>query len=200
MKVKILQDQVPLYAQVDTESAPIRTLQKDEIAELGKISKARGLQWVQVTLPDGTTGFIAGTTRTFSLITAIINEKKALLYGVAARGTPIAELKRGTQVEFLNLLETNGEQWIYVKDKNGQQGYIEGKTKIVQKQKVTKQTGLTNMGVGGAFFVVGLIVTIASYANASSSGGTYYLCWGAILFGFIQFIQGLIQFLTAPDK
>jgi hypothetical protein len=54
------------------------------------------------------------------------------------------------------------------------------------------------MWVGGSFFVVGLIATIVSYVSASS-GGNYYLCWGAILFGLIQFIQGLIQFLKAKE-
>lgn len=54
------------------------------------------------------------------------------------------------------------------------------------------------MLIGAGFFVVGLIVTIASYSSASG-GGTYYLCWGAIIFGAIQFIQGLIQFLTAKQ-
>jgi hypothetical protein len=201
MKIKLLQDEAPLYAQVESESTPVRVLQKGEIAELGKVSKARGLQWVQVTLADGTSGFIAGTTRTFTLMDATINQRKTQLFGMAARGQPIAELKRGTLVEFLDLVEANGEMWIYVREKKGgQQGYIEGNTKIQQKAKVTKQTGITNMLVGGAFFVVGLIVTIASFSSAASSGGTYYLCWGAILFGVIQFIQGLVQFLTAPDK
>jgi hypothetical protein len=198
MKIKILQDEAPIYAQVETESTPIRVLQKGEQAELGKVSKARGLQWVEVTLADGTHGFIAGTTRTFSLITATINQRKTQLYGTAARGTAVAELKKGTQLEFLDLVEANGETWIYTRDKAGRQGYIEGNTKIVQKARVTKQTGITNMLVGGAFFVVGTIVTIATLSSASS-GGTYYICWGAILFGAIQFIQGLIQFLTAPE-
>jgi hypothetical protein len=128
---------------------------------------------------------------------ATINQGKALLYGTAARGQVLAELKKGTLLEFLDLIEANGETWIYVRDKAGRQGYIEGATKILQKARVTKQTGVTNMLVGGAFFVVGTIITIATLNSSSSTG---YICWGAIIFGFIQFIQGLIQFLTAPAK
>ena len=200
MKIKILQDDAQLYAQVETESTPIRVLQKGEMAELGKVTKARGLQWVEITLPDGTHGFLAGTTRTFSLITATINQRHVQLYGTAARGQAIVELKKGTLVEFIDLVEANGESWICVRDKTGHQGYIEGNTKILQKARVTKQTGVTNMLVGGAFFVVGTIITIATFSSATSSGGSYYICWGAMLFGAIQFIQGLIQFLTAPEK
>lgn len=200
MKIKILQDEAPLYAQVETESAPLRVLQKGEMAETGKAVRARGLQWVEVVLADGTRGFLAGTTRAFSLITAAINQPKAALYGTAARGQPVAELKRGALVEFLDLLETGGETWIYVRDKDGRVGYLEGNTRILQKARVTKKTGLNNMLVGGGFFVLGLIFTLAAYASASRSGGTYYLCWGALLFGAIQFIQGLIQYLTAPEN
>ena len=197
MKIKILQDDAQLYAQVETESTPIRVLQKGEFAELGKVTKARSLQWVELTLADGTHGFILGTTRTFSLMNATINQGKAQMYGTAARGQVIAELRKGTLLEFLDLIEANGETWIYVRDKTGRQGYIEGTTKILQKARVTKQTGVTNMLVGGGFFVVGTIITIATLNSSSSTG---YICWGAILFGAIQFIQGLIQFLTAPAK
>jgi hypothetical protein len=171
------------------------------MVEVGKVKKARGKQWVEVVFTDGSHGFIPGDTRSFSLIQATINQKKAALYGTAARGPVVTELRKGSLIQFLDLIPANGETWIYVQDvKSGQTGYIEGNTKIVRKDKVTKQTGITNMLVGGAFFVVGLIVTIGSYSAASGSGGTYYLCWGAIIFGAIQFIQGLIQFLTAPDK
>jgi hypothetical protein len=200
MKIKMLQDNVPVYAQVDTESISMRTLQNGEMVEVGKVKKARGKQWVEIIFPDGSHGFIPGETRSFSLIQATINQKKASLYGTAARGPVVAELKKGTLVQFLDTVNANGETWIYIQDAAGHTGYIEGNTKIIRKEKVTKQTGITNMLVGGAFFVVGLIVTIGSYSSASSGGGTYYLCWGAIIFGLIQFIQGLIQFLTAPDK
>ena len=201
MKIKILQDNVPVYAQVDTESMSMRTLQTGDIVEVGKVKKVRGKQYVEVSFPDTTRGFIPGETRTFSLIQATLNQSKAPLYGTAARGPVVAQLKKGTLLQFLDIIAANGETWIYVQEpKTGQTGYIEGNTKILRKDKVTKQTGINNMLVGGAFFVVGLVVTIGSYAAASNAGGTYYLCWGAIIFGAIQFIQGLIQFLTAPDK
>jgi len=200
MKIKILQDNVPVYPQVDTESMSMRTLQTGDMVEVGKVKKVRGKQYVEVTFPDNSRGFIPGETRTFSLIQATVNQKKALLYGTAARGPVVAELKKGTLLQFQDIVTANGETWIYVQDAAGHTGYIEGNTKILRKEKVTKQTGITNMLVGGAFFVVGLIVTIGSFSAASNSGGTYYLCWGAIIFGAIQFIQGLIQFLTAPDK
>jgi DNA-binding CsgD family transcriptional regulator len=53
---------------------------------------------------------------------------------------------------------------------------------------------------GALWCIAGIIVTTSTYSSASSGGGTYYICWGAILFGFLQFMQGLFQFLTAPDE
>lgn len=59
--------------------------------------------------------------------------------------------------------------------------------------------GARNMGVGALFCVGGIVVTIVSYEAASSGtgGGTYLVTWGAIIFGGIQFIKGVIQFCKA---
>ncbi len=46
---------------------------------------------------------------------------------------------------------------------------------------------------GALWCVGGLIVTVVSYGEASGSrGGTYVVAWGAILFGGIRFIRGLM--------
>jgi len=195
MKIKILQDSASLYPQPDLNSGLARTLNRGEVAELGVVKKVDGKQWVEVTLLDGTRGFIPGETRIFSLIQATLN-RKTPLYAMADKSTVKMELPRRTQVNFLDLVDQGGQQWIYVQDPAGNQGYIEGSASITRKTVITRKTGINNMLVGGAFFLVGLIVTIVSYSSASS-GGNYYLCWGAIIFGLIQFIQGLIQFLTA---
>jgi hypothetical protein len=48
------------------------------------------------------------------------------------------------------------------------------------------------MARGALWTIAGLILTCGSYAFASESGGSYVLCWGAIIFGLIDFIAGLI--------
>lgn len=42
-----------------------------------------------------------------------------------------------------------------------------------------------NMLGGAITAVVGTIITIVSFNVATNSGGTYLLCWGAIIFGII---------------
>lgn len=57
--------------------------------------------------------------------------------------------------------------------------------------------GLRNIGVGGTVFCVGLLVTVAT-ASAAGGGGKFVVAWGAIAFGGIQFVVGLVQYLSAP--
>lgn len=197
MKIKILQENASLYPQPDPNSGPVRTLNRGDVAELGSVKKVSGKQWVEIILLDGTKGFIPGETRIFSLLQAALN-RKTPLYATADKSMVKMELPKRTMVNFLDLVEQSGQQWIYIQDASGNQGYIEGTTSITRRDPVTKKTGINNMLVGGGFFIVGLIVTLASYSSASA-GGTYYLCWGAIIFGAIQFIQGLIQYLTAKQ-
>jgi hypothetical protein len=47
------------------------------------------------------------------------------------------------------------------------------------------------MKIGAAWAVGGLAVTIATYSAVAQSGGTYFVAWGAVLFGTIRFFRGL---------
>jgi hypothetical protein len=74
--------------------------------------------------------------------------------------------------------------------------YSSGVTDFTRHQRAI---GIRNMIVGGLFCIGGIAVTYFSYEAAASSpgGGTYFLAWGAIIFGPIHFIKGLIQFCKA---
>lgn len=43
----------------------------------------------------------------------------------------------------------------------------------------------------------GIVLTCGSYVFASSQGGQYVLCYGAIIFGFIDFLVGLVGWLSS---
>ena len=51
-----------------------------------------------------------------------------------------------------------------------------------------------HMLYGILWFVGGTIVTVVTY-EAASGGGTYFIAWGAILFGIIDFFRGLFGWL-----
>lgn len=52
---------------------------------------------------------------------------------------------------------------------------------------------LRQMAIGGVICLVGIVVTVGTYtaASSSSSGGSYVVAWGAIVFGALRFFRGL---------
>jgi hypothetical protein len=54
------------------------------------------------------------------------------------------------------------------------------------------RNGKNNMRIGAAVFYVGIVVTIVSCAAAPRGGG-FIVAYGAIGFGAIQFVGGLLQ-------
>jgi len=59
--------------------------------------------------------------------------------------------------------------------------------------------GLRNMLLGALFCLGGTAVTVFSYevATSDSGHGVYLVTWGAIIFGGIRFLKGLMQFCKA---
>ena len=55
--------------------------------------------------------------------------------------------------------------------------------------------GKKNMIYGTLWCVGGAIITVVSFSS-SSGGGRYFITWGAIVFGAIQFILGLTQSMS----
>jgi hypothetical protein len=55
-----------------------------------------------------------------------------------------------------------------------------------------------DMRVGGLWCLGGIVVTAVTY-SAASGGGSYVIAWGAIVFGGIQFIRGVIASQKARD-
>ena len=54
------------------------------------------------------------------------------------------------------------------------------------------------MLIGLALMIVGIVVTVGTYAWAASSsgGGRYVVTWGLILVGGFRFIRGLFGWAT----
>jgi hypothetical protein len=64
-----------------------------------------------------------------------------------------------------------------------------------------RKAGLKAAGIGAAWCVGGILVTVVTLGMASGrGGGTYFVAWGAVLFGAIQAIRGLIVAGRQPDE
>jgi hypothetical protein len=64
---------------------------------------------------------------------------------------------------------------------------------------VVRKRALRQVVVGAVIFVVGLVITIATYgsASSSSSGGTYIVAWGPMIGGLITMIRGFVAMARA---
>jgi hypothetical protein len=64
---------------------------------------------------------------------------------------------------------------------------------------VARKRGMRQVITGSVLFVIGLVITIATYSSASSSptGGTYFVAWGPMIFGIIAIIRGVLAMTRA---
>lgn len=73
---------------------------------------------------------------------------------------------------------------------------------IKAKGRAEYDSSIKNMIYGALWCIGGWAVTAATYSAAANAngGGKYVVAWGAILFGGIQFLGGLVTYLRgAPD-
>ncbi|MCE9644863.1 MAG: hypothetical protein K8S20_02605 [Chloroflexi bacterium] len=67
------------------------------------------------------------------------------------------------------------------------------------KRALAAKKGLRNMLIGLLMLVPGGIFTAIGYLIAPV-GGSYVVCYGAIIFGSIKFIQGLVEWLSNREE
>ena len=97
------------------------------------------------------------------------------------------------------LLITQKKSPEFVKNALIQQGYShEGATTVVDVLQKTiadngKKRAQSDMKIGAAVCIIGIIITAVTYNIASGKGGTYVVAWGAIAFGSLQFLRGLFN-------
>ena len=70
-------------------------------------------------------------------------------------------------------------------------------TKIIEETHVAieeakNEKAKKDMLYGGLWCIGGIVVTAATY-SAAQGGGRYFVAWGAIIFGAIQFIKGVLN-------
>ena len=97
-------------------------------------------------------------------------------------------------------IKQDAKSWVRIRDAARVEGYIDGQTKIkviAEAARITNALGKKNMLYGALWCIGGTIITVGTYTAASSGGGTYFITWGAIIFGALQFLQRLYQFVTA---
>ena len=156
--------------------------------------------FVEVILADGWRGFVDGKVKVMSLKQIELRQIDASLYETASYTSPVlAKIVRGTVLCMFSkepVVKADGKEWVSVITTEGKRGYILADTKVTfpkPRVETEPKDGAKNMLIGGGICAVGIVITAVTYSSASASGGTYVVAWGAILFGGIRFVWGLLQ-------
>lgn len=199
MKARILDSQVFVYSEPDLNSQPVTQIFGGQEVELGSVKKKDGKQWIKVKLTTGQEGYLTGDSRVFVIKLVSLLQNNAKFYSSPSiTSIPKTEFRKNDKFYLVEVIKEADKEWVKVRDLKGNEGFVEGNTKIKQIPVVNKEVGKKNMLYGALWFIGGVVVTVGTL-SAASGGGTYIVAWGAILFGGIQFVQGLIQFLTTND-
>jgi hypothetical protein len=197
MRARILESQVKVYTGMDANAVSITTLPEGTEVEFGGAKRKAGKLWVPITLSTGQQAYIPGETKIF-----IIQQGSLLQNNVDLRSEPSSgsllkqQLARNTKVYILQVVKGDGQDWVKVRDMTGNEGYIDGNTRIRVAAQKTKAQGRKNMFSGAMWLIAGAVVTFSGSSPASS--GFYLLGYLAIAYGLVMVISGIVQMITAP--
>jgi hypothetical protein len=203
MKARIIEQPAKVYTELTAYSPALTELAVGTEVELGGIKKKDGKQWVAVTYPPNQHGYLVGDARVFVIKLATLLQKNVNVYTAPSEMATVKTIyKKNARFHLMEVINQDAKSWVRIRDAAGAEGYIDGQTKIkviAEAARVTKALGKKNMLYGALWCIGGTIITVGTFSAASSGGGTYFITWGAIIFGALQFFQGLYQLLTAKD-
>ena len=198
MKARVLDEKVKVYSSMDANAVSIATLTEGSEIEFGPAKRKAGKVWVPITLSTGQQAFIPGEARIYVLRQGTLMQNNVnLLAEPVEEAMGKQQLARNTRVDILQVVERDGQKWVKIRDSNGSEGYIAGNTRIRVIQQKTKANGRKNILSGAMWLIAGLLI-VFSNSSVTSGGSVTILGYGALLFGAVMLISGLVQFFTAP--
>ena len=198
MKARVLDEKVKVYSSTDANAVSIATLTEGSEIEFGPAKRKAGKVWVPITLSTGQQAFIPGEARIYVLRQGTLMQSNVNLLAEPAEEALVKQqLARNTRVDILQVVERDGQKWVKIRDSNGSEGYIAGNTRIRVIQQKTKANGRKNILSGAMWLIAGLLI-VFSNSSVTSGGSFTILGYGALLFGAVMLISGLVKFFTAP--
>lgn len=194
MRAVITDEQAPVYASTTDQTLSIAMLHKGDEFELGKVVKVKKETWVEVTLDSGSKGYISGNVKIFGIKKVELQENSAEMYeSPSAESAVLRTMHKGDLFQTLRIEENGEERWVRVRDLKEMEGYIAGSTKIKLISVTSRAGAKKTVLLGVALLGAGAVLTAISFLGEKNQT-TYYLAMGLILFGFMQLLQGGMQY------
>ena len=199
MRAIMTEESVRVYSEASEGAISIFSLRKGDEVETGKVIRKKKESWVEVTLDGGQTGYISGQTRIF-VVRKIELMTETELFETASEGaTLVKALPKGTIVSAIGVAKEDKNTWYLVREENGGQGYVNGRSKYKVYQEATTGGGKKLIITGGVFAVMGLVFLFVSMSQQSTSS-SLFLIVGLIGLGLVQVVQGVLQYRKAKNK
>ena len=199
MRAIMIEESVRVYSEAKEGAISIFSLRKGDEVETGKVIRKKKESWVEVTLDSGQTGFISGQTRIFVVRKIELMTETELLDAPSEKANLIKAMPKGTVVSAIGVEKEDKNVWYLVREENGGQGYVNGRSKYKVYQEATIGGGRKLMITGGVFAVMGLVFLVVSMGQQSTSS-SLFLIIGLIGLGLVQVVQGVLQYRKAKSK
>lgn len=129
MKARILENNVIVHLSTDEASPEVQRLALGAEVELGRVLVNNGVQWVEVLEGAFVKGFIKGATKVYFVKKMIVDQENVVVYDMAApTAMEKARYIKGTVLYKLDETRVAEQDWIQVRDENGNVGYIHKET------------------------------------------------------------------------
>jgi uncharacterized protein YgiM (DUF1202 family) len=199
MRAIMTEDSVRVYSEAKEGAISIFSLRKGDEVETGKVTRKKKESWVEVTLDSGQKGFISGQTRIF-VVRKIELMTETQMFDTASESAELVKtLPKGTVVSAVGVEKEGSNTWYLVREENGDQGYVNGRSKYKVYQEATLGGGKKLIITGGVFAVMGLVFLVVSMSQQSTSS-SLFLIIGLIGLGLVQVVQGVLQYRKAKNK
>jgi hypothetical protein len=118
---------------------------------------------------------------------AIDAELASLRERAAVSGRPLDDSERERTSELLaeraEVQQSIDAEWAWRQSLESQ---------AATQSSIARDRARSDIQLGGALFLLGLGISLASYFAFSGNGGIYLLFWGPMLFGVIRLIRGVL--------
>lgn len=217
MRATLSDESAPVLQEPSPESISITSLKKGEEFELGKVTRKKKEAWVAVTLQNGATGYINGSTRIFQVqkVEAIGNpievheapDDDSPILKTIPKKTPFTlcgfekveiedsgDAEEGKEGEEAPKVKKGGD-WLIMYDADIKKGYFRAGHKLRAVAEYTAASARKLMITGGIFTAIGIVAYFVINATAANdgSGNSSFLALALMLLGLFQLGQGYMQ-------